>query len=1036
MRFIELFIRRPVLAAMLSLALLLFGALAFVRLPVREFPDVDPPVISVTTLLPGANPSVVESSVTDVLEEELGSVEGLRTMTSASREEVSTITLEFTLDRDVEAAAQDVREKVSRARRDLPSAVEEPVIAKQEADASPVVILAVTAKPGSTVDLLQLTDAADRLVQKRIENLPGVARAELYGERRYAMRVWLDNAALAAHGLTVQDVENAIRSRSVEIPGGRIESREREFTVRSLGELKTPAEFAELTVSNADGQLVKLKDVGRVELGPENDRVIFRADRQDGVAVGVVRQSKSNLVEVAKAVEAALPGIQAALPPGVTVRKVYDTAQYVERSILEAEETLLIAAGLVVVIIFVFLRTLRGTLIPAIAIPVSIIATFGVMAFLGYSVNNFTLLALILAIGIVVDDAIIVLENAYRRQEELGEDPETAALNGTREIALAVVAVTLALVAVFVPLAFLTGTTGRLLNEFGVTVAAAIGISGFVALTLTPTLCAKILRLPKKRSRFYVTVGKGLDWLSSRYRASLAWALGHRWWVVGGGVATAVLAGVLFTSLKREFLPADDRGYLISVVIAPEGATADYTLRYQRRIEDILAKTPDIGGHVSMIGWPEDPTRGVMFGMFTDWSTRERTSFDIINEVQPQYFGVPGVLAFAVNPPALAGAGGGQAPVQYVVQHPDFDSLVVAMERFTARARQVPGLVNVDVDLRVTKPELTVAFDRDRAEDLGVSIRDAATTLQGLLSNREVARYTQNNELYDVRVRLRPEDRATPEDVSRLYVRGRDGGLVQLSSIATVTEGVGPRQLSHFNRLRSFTVSASLVPGVTLGEAIDSLDAIAATALPAGSTTALAGESRELRESGGALYLAFGLALVVVYMVLASQFGSLVHPFTVLLAVPLAVTGALLALWLTGSTLNLYSQIGMVLLIGLAAKNSILLVEYINHLHEGGMALMDAILEAGRIRLRPILMTSAAALLGALPIALGLGAGSASRRPLGYAVVGGLLFSTVFTLYLVPAVYLVLEGLRARVRRPTERPDTPTPPVLVPTEVR
>jgi multidrug efflux pump len=563
-------------------------------------------------------------------------------MTSASREEVSSITLEFTLDRDVEAAAQDVREKVSRARRDLPSAVEEPVIAKQEADASPVVILAVTAKPGSTVDLLQLTDAADRLVQKRIENLPGVARAELYGERRYAMRVWLDNAALTARGLTVQDVEDAIRSRSVEIPGGRIESREREFTVRSLGELKTPAQFAELTVSNAGGQLVKLKDVGRVELGPENDRVIFRADRQDGVAVGVVRQSKSNLVEVAKAVEAALPAIQASLPPGVTVRKVYDTAQYVERSILEAEETLLIAAGLVVVIIFVFLRTLRGTLIPAIAIPVSIIATFGVMALLDYTVNNFTLLALILAIGIVVDDAIIVLENAYRHQEELGEDPETAAINGTREIALAVIAVTLALVAVFVPLAFLTGTTGRLLNEFGVTVAAAIGISGFVALTLTPTLCAKILRLPKKRSRFYVTVGKGLDWLSSRYRASLAWALGHRWWVVGGGAAIAVLAGVLVTSLKREFLPSDDRGYLITVVIAPEGATADYTLRYQRRIEDVLAKTPDVQNHVSMIGFPEDPTRGLMFGMFTDWSTRERTSFDIINEVQP-------LSVFAVN---------------------------------------------------------------------------------------------------------------------------------------------------------------------------------------------------------------------------------------------------------------------------------------------------------------------------------------------------------------------------------------------------
>lgn len=1011
MKLLELFIRRPVMAAMLSLAMLVFGALAYARLPVREFPDADPPVVSVTTILPGANPRVVESSVTDVLEEELGSIEGLRTLTSASREEVSNITLEFNLDRDIESAAQDVRDKVSRARGELPADVEEPVVAKQEADANPMLFLAVT---GSNVDRLVLTDVAERLVKQRIERLPGVARALLYGERRYAMRVWIDNAALTAHDLTVQDVESAIRTRSVEIPGGRIESTEREFTVRSLGELRTPQEFAELTVASVGGRLVKLRDVATVELGPENDRVSFRADQQDGVGVGVVRQSRSNLIEVAKAVEAELPRIRESLPAGVEVRTVYETAQYVERSILEAEETLLIAAGLVIVIIFVFLRTLRGTLIPAIAIPVSIVATFGVMYALDYTLNNFTLLALILAIGIVVDDAIIVLENAYRRQEELGEDPETAASRGTREIAAPVVAVTLSLVAVFIPLAFLTGTTGRLLNEFGVAVAAAVGISGFVALTLTPVLCAKFLRVPKQKSRFYVAMGRALDALAARYRASLARMLDREWWVIGGGIATAILASVILKGLNREFVPADDRGYLITAVIAPDGATMDYTSRYQRRLEEILARTPDVNNAVSAIGWPEDPSRGIIFGMLTDWSTRSRSAFDVINELQPQYFGVPGVLAFAVNPPPLASSGGGQAPVQYVVQHSTFDSLVVGMQRFTARARQVPGLVNVDVDLRVTKPELTVAFDRDRAEDLGVSIRDAATTLQSLLSDREIARFTQNNELYDVIVRLRPEDRMTPDAISRLHVRGRDGALVRLSSIATVTEDVGPRQLNHFNRVRSFTMTASLAPGTTLGPVLDSLDAIAAETLPAGSSQALAGESRELRESGSALYFAFGLALLVVYMVLASQFGSVVHPFTVLLAVPLAVTGALVALWLTGGTLNLYSQIGMILLIGLAAKNSILLVEYINHLKGEGMELREAILEAGRIRLRPILMTSVAALLGAVPIAFGLGAGSASRRPLGMAVVGGLIFSTVFTLYLVPVVYLVLERLRAR----------------------
>lgn len=1028
MKILELFIRRPVLAAMLSLALLVFGALAYVRLPVREFPDADPPVVSVTTMLPGANPRVVESAVTDVLEEELGSIEGLRTLTSASREEVSSISLEFSLDRNIESAAQDVRDKVARARGELPTDVEEPVVTKQEADASPMMMLAVS---GTTVDRLVLTDVAERQVKQRIERLPGVARAVLYGERRFAMRVWIDNAALTARELTVQDVERAIRTRSVEIPGGRIESAEREFTVRSLGELKTPEEFAELTLSSVGGQLVKLKDVARVEIGPESERVIFRADQEAAVGLGVVRQSRSNLIDVARAVEAELPKIRESLPAGVTVRTVYETAQYVERSILEAEETLLIAAGLVIVIIFVFLRTLRGTLIPAIAIPVSIVATFGVMYAFGYTINNFTLLALVLAIGIVVDDAIIVLENAYRRQEELGEDPETAAVRGTREIALAVIAVTLSLVAVFTPLAFLTGTTGRLLNEFGVAVAAAVAISGFVALTLTPVLCAKFLRLPKQQSRFYAAVGAALDGMANRYRASLVRALDRRWWVVAAGIATAGLAVILLGQLQREFVPPDDRGYLITAVIAPDGATADYTGRYQHQIEQILANTPGVRNQVSIIGWPEDPSRGLMFGMFDDWSTRTRSAFDMIGEVQPKYFGIPGVLAFAVNPPPLASSGGGQAPVQYVVQHPSFDSLVVGMQRFTARARQVPGLVNVDVDLRVSKPELTVAFDRDRAEDLGVSISDAATTLRSLLSDREVARYTKDNQLYDVIVRLRPEDRATPDAISRLSVRGRDGALVQLSSIAQVSEDVGPRQLNHFNRVRSFTVTASLAPGITLGSALDSLDAIATTTLPPGSSQALAGESRELRESGAALYVAFGLALLVVYMVLAAQFGSLVHPFTVLLAVPLAVTGGLIALRLTDGTMNLYSQIGMILLIGLAAKNSILLVEYVNHLRAQGMELVEAILEAGRIRLRPILMTSVAALLGAVPIAFGLGAGSASRRPLGMVVVGGLIFSTVFTLYLVPVVYLVLERVRMRF---TARATVGESPALVPLE--
>ena len=634
------------------------------------------------------------------------------------------------------------------------------------------------------------------------------------------------------------------------------------------------------------------------------------------------------------------------------------------------------------------------------------------MYFLGFSVNNLTLLALTLAIGIVVDDAIIVLENAYRHQEELGEDPETAAREGTREIAFAVIATTISLIAVFTPLAFLEGNTGRLFNEFGIAVAGAVAVSGFVALTLTPMLCAKILRVPQRHGRMYKLLERGFERLANGYRRSLEAALAGRWIVVGGAVATLLAAVVLFRSLETEFVPPEDRGFFPVFVIAQEGSTLDYTDQYQRRIEAILGRTADIKAFFSIVGFGGGPNRGIVFVRLDDWEERERGVQEVINEVQGQFFGIPGVMAFASNPPAF----GWGNPVQFVVQHTDFDSLTAAMERFTTGARQIPGLVNVDTDLRVNKPELTVRFDRDRAEDLGVPVGDVAGTLQTMLGGRRISTFTRNNKLYDVMVQLTPEARATPSDMSGLYVRGNQGQLVQLAAVTNVEEGTGPQRLNHFNRVRSFTLTAGLAEGFTLGAALDSLDALGARVLPPGTLTSLAGESRELDESGSALYFAFGLALVVVFMVLASQFESLIHPFTVMLAVPLAVTGALLTLKLTGSTLNLYSQIGVILLIGLVTKNSILLVEYMNQLRERGMEVREAVLEAGRIRLRPILMTSVATVMGALPIALGLGAGSISRRPLGYAIVGGVLFSTVLTLYLVPVAYLMVDRLQERVR--------------------
>jgi multidrug efflux pump len=1007
MGFAERFIRRPVLASMLSLGLVLIGVIGYTRLPVREFPDADPPIVSVTIVLPGASPQVMESAVTDVLEEELSSLEGLRTMTSASQEQTTTITLEFTLDRKIEDAAQDVRDKVSRVRGRLPEDIEEPVVAKQQADAFPIMFLALTSK---TYDLMELSDIADRQIKPRLQTIPGVSGAPIYGERRFAMRVWLSPSELSARGLTARDVENAIRTRSVEVPAGRIESDRREFSVRYLGEMRTPAEFANITVASSPGQLIKLGDVARVEPGPEDERSIVRYSRNPAIFIGVVRQSKANVIEVANAVHAQLPAIQAALPPGVKLDMAFDGSVFIQRSIKEAQQTLLITAALVILIIFFFLASLRATIIPALAIPVSIVGTFAVLAALRFSINTFTLLGLILAIGIVVDDAIIVLENAYRHQEELGENPEQAAISGTREITMAVIATTISLIAVFSPLLFLTGATGRLFNEFGVAVGGAVLISGFVALTLTPMLSAKILRVSARESRFHHLVGTTLNRITTRYSKSLDLALHRPYFVIGGAGILTAIAVVLFLSLKREFVPPDDRGFFFTFIVAPEGATAAYTDDYVKQIEAIVHRTKGVRSSFAVIGFGGPPNSGIVGAILEDREKRDRSAEDIITEVQGPFFGVPGIFAFAVNPPAF---GGFNSPVQFVVQNRDFDALTNGMDALVNRARTIPGLLNVDTDLRVTKPELVVTLDRDRAEDLGVSASEIATTLQTLLGGQKVSRFTSENKLYDVMLRLDPKERATPSDITGLQVRGKGGTLVPLDAVTHVEERVGPRQLNHYNRVRSFTLSASMAPGFTLGQALDSLNAAAAQVLPAGSTIDLAGESREFRESGSALYFAFALALVFVFMVLAAQFESLLHPFTVLLAVPLAVTGALAALWVARSTLNVYSQVGMILLIGLVSKNSILLVTYANDLREKGRDALSAMREAGRIRLRPILMTSVAAIFGALPIAFGIGAGSGSRRPLGYSIIGGLLLSTLLTLYLVPAVFVILEGLRA-----------------------
>jgi multidrug efflux pump len=1021
MKLSETSIRRPVLASMLSAALVLFGVIGYTRLSVRELPDIDPPVVSVQTTLPGANARVVETAVTDVLEEELSTIQGLRTLSSSSAEQSSFITLEFTLDRPIDIAAQDVRDKVSRVRGRLPQDVLEPVIEKQSADAQPFYWLALSSE---NYDLMQLSDVADRLVKARLQSLPGVGSAQIFGERRYAMRVWPQTQALSARGLTVQDIESAIVSRNVEIPAGRIESTRREFSVRSLGELKTPQEFGELVVSSQGTQQIKLKDVARVELGPEDDRSIFRWNGSPSVAIGVVRQSKANLIDVARSVREELPAIQQTLPDGVKLESAYDGSVFVTHSIDDARLTLVIAAILVVLIIFVFLRNLRATIIPGLAIPASIIATFAIMYFLGFSINNFTLLALTIAIGIVVDDAIIVLENAFRHQEELHEDPETAAVNGTNEIGFAVIATTIALVAVFTPLGFLRGSTGRLLSEFGIAVAGAVVISGFVALTLTPMLCAKILRMSHSHGELFQAFERGFNALSDRYSRLLDRALHHRAAVLLGTLGIVAASVVLFvmwkpTKLQEELIPDDDRGFFLVVVRGPEGASLGYTDGYVRQVEQIIGKTPGVNGYFTIVGGFAGGVNSAFVGVIMkDYGERNVTVQQTVGGLFPQLMGISGVFAFPYAPGAI----GFSQPIGYVVQNPDFDKLTEIMGPFVGRASQIPGIVNAQTDLFVNKPELRVTFERNRAEDLGVPVRDVASALQTLLGGRRVSTFTRNDKLYYVMVQLDPSDRATPSDMRGIYLRGKGGQLVQLAGLANVEEGVGPRQINHFNRVPSFTLSASLLPGLAQGAALDSLDAVARQVLPPGSTTELSGESREFRESGGALYFAFGVALLVVFMVLAAQFESLVHPWTVLLAVPLAIAGALgtlkfaAILGKSGATLNLYSQIGMILLIGLVAKNSILLVEYANQLKAKGLDTMAAVIEAGRIRLRPILMTSVATIMGAVPVAWGVGAGSASRKPLGYAIVGGVFFSTALTLFVVPAAYVVLDSLIHRIR--------------------
>lgn len=1010
-------IRRPVLATVMTIALILFGWIGYTKLPVRELPDIDFPVVSVITVLPGANPEVVEKEVTEILEEEINTIEGIKTLTSESVEQVSRVTVEFNLDRNIDVAAQDVRDKIARVRAELPEETKEPVVSKVDLDAQAIMWISLNAPH---TNMRVLTDFADNVAKERLQRLPGVGSIIVGGGKRFAVRVRLDAQRLAAYQLTVDDVVNALRRENVEIPSGRIESQAREFVVKTEGEFPTPDAFNDLIIAFRNDGPVRLRQVGSAMEGDENERTVGRFNLAPSVSLGVLKQSNANTIDVARAVRTEVGAMGPSLPAGYKIQIGYDAATFIEESVAEVQQSLLIAGGLVVLVIFLFLHTPRSAVIPTLAIPSSILATFGVMYFLGFTINNLTLLALTLSIGVVVDDAIIVLENVHRHMED-GEERVAAALRGTGEIAFAAIAATLTLVAVFLPVAFITGIIGRFFYEFGVSVAVAVLVSLFVALTLTPMLCSRILVIDEPRGIFRA-FERGLSRLSAAYRHLLERSLNHRGLVAGIALFTLVASAGLFMSLGKEFVPQEDRGAFMTVLESPEGSTLTYHDRLQWQVEKMLSETPEVRTFAAFIGLaqagPGAVNRGVIFSRLYPRSQRKRSQQEVVNELRQRFAQIPGIRVFVLTFSAIQTSGRGK-PLQYVIQNPDFNALKEHTGRMLERVRALPAFTDVDTDLRLNKPELRIHIDRNKAAALGISAAEVANTLRILLGGDDVTKFKRGNERYDVIVQLQEGDRFSPEQLSEIYARTRSGTLVQLANVIDVQEGVGPSSLNHYNRRRSVIIDANL-QDKPLGTALEEVNALAREILPAGFTTAVAGQSKDFEESFASLTFTFVLAIIAVYLVLAGQFESFVHPFTILLALPLAIFGAFLALVPLGMTLNIYSFIGMVMLVGLVTKNSILLVDYTNTLRARGRAMRAAVTEAGAVRLRPILMTSISTLFGILPVAIGLGAGAESRRPLGVAVAGGITASTLLTLIVVPVMYTLiddaLKALRARVR--------------------
>ncbi|HSV54522.1 MAG TPA: efflux RND transporter permease subunit [Burkholderiaceae bacterium] len=1020
MQLAEVSIRRPVFATVLSLLIVLVGAVSFNRLSVREYPKIDEPVVTVSVRYPGASAEVIESQVTKPLEDSIAGIDAVDVITSISRAEQSQISVRFRLEKDADAAAAEVRDRTSRVRNRLPQAIEEPVIAKVEADAFPVIWLAFTS---DTLSPLQINDLVNRVVKSRLQTVTGVADVRIYGERKYAMRVWLDPDKLAGFRLTTQDVEDAIRRSNLELPAGRIESQQREFSVTSQTDLVRPGQFAEIVIKNVNGFPVKIRDVARVQEGAADERSSVRLNGRQAISAGVIRQATANPLTLSQGVREMIPKLKADLPSDISIDIANDNSVFIDRSVKNVFRTIVEAIVLVALVIFVFLRTFRASIIPIVTIPVSLVGTFALMALAGFTINTLTLLALVLAIGLVVDDAIVMLENIFRHIEE-GLDPFSASIKGAREIGFAIVTMTMTLVAVYAPLAFTPGRTGRLFVEFALALAGAVVVSGFVALTLTPMMCSQLLKHNPKPNWFDRSMERWLTALSDGYGRVLRWVvtarvggasaqgrsgvagrlLQARWIVIGVMLGSAYAIYLVYPTMKQELSPLEDRGTILATVNAPDGSTLEYTNRYAQALERMGQPYKEFDRIFANVGNPTVSQASVVYRT-VDWENRKRTTLELARELQPKFNGLPGVNAFTITPPSL-GQGFRDRPLNFVIQTSDsYQNLNQVTRQFLDEIAKNPGIVSPDVDLRLNKPELRIDVDRAKAADMGVSVEVVAKALETMLGGRQVTRYKRDAEQYDVIVQTQASGRSTPEDIDAINVRGRNDTMIPLSALVKVRESVSPRELNHFGQRRSVSITANLAPDYSLGQALVFMNDTAAKVLKPGYSTDLNGTSREFKSSQGALAIVFVLALVFIFLVLAAQFESFIDPFVIMLSVPLSMIGALLALKWSGGSLNVYSQIGLITLVGLITKHGILIVEFTNQLREQGLEMIDALVKASSQRLRPILMTTGAMVLGAVPLAMADGAGAESRQQIGWVIVGGMSLGTLLTVFVVPTMY-------------------------------